>query len=131
VVRWRAVHALGAWPSSDNATLLFEAIDRDEYAWVQYGAMRSVVEMAALTTESGLRTEILNGLRDRVEQIPPEPLSQLAWSSIYDGADAAFVNGVRPILYAALDIQRTETDRERWQVRIDRFEAFWDLQPTS
>jgi nucleoside phosphorylase len=130
-VRWRAVHALGAWPSAANATLLFDAIDHDAYSWVKYGAVRSVIENAARTIDQTLRDSILARLRDRVGQIPPEPLSQLAWSTMYDGADTSFANAVRPILHAALEAQRTATDQERWQVRIDRFEAYWNPQPTS
>ena len=129
--RWRAVHALGAWPSADNAALLLRAIDCDEYSWVKYGAARSAVEMAARTRDQDLRMQIFSGLQERVRTIASEPLSQLASSAIFDGADLAFVDAVRPVLHAALEAQRTETDRERWKVRIARFEEYWTSQLTS
>jgi hypothetical protein len=46
-VRWRAVHVLGAFPSTHNARLLVEVFDRDSHQWVKYGAIRSLMELAA------------------------------------------------------------------------------------
>lgn len=126
--RWRVVHALGAWPEAASAALLLDAVDHDEHDWVKYGAVRSLMEMAARTSDAALRATILDGLRARIGHIPREPLSQLAWAARYAGADAGFAAAVRPLLHAALDAQGTETDRERWQVRIQRFEDYWSLQ---
>lgn len=46
VIRWRAAHVLGAFPSRENVGSLAAAL-ADESASVRYGAVRSLVEMAA------------------------------------------------------------------------------------
>ena len=63
-VRWRSVHALGVDPSSDTVSILFQALDFDDSAWVRYGSIRSLVEIALST--SALRALILDGLAHRV-----------------------------------------------------------------
>jgi hypothetical protein len=47
-VRWRAVHALGAWPTNEVIEVLLDRVrDPNEVLWVRYGALRSVLEAAA------------------------------------------------------------------------------------
>lgn len=65
-VRWRAAHALGAHPSAQSVDALFGALS-DEYHWVRYGAIRSIVECAA--RDAALRTPIFERLRRQVRQI--------------------------------------------------------------
>lgn len=45
VVRWRAVHALGAHPSLDTVDALTSRL-LDELYWVRYGAIRAMIECA-------------------------------------------------------------------------------------
>lgn len=56
-LRWRIVHTLGAFPTSKNISLLFSALYDDQYEWVRYGALRSLIECAYL---SGHRELIIN-----------------------------------------------------------------------
>jgi hypothetical protein len=51
IARWRVVHVLGAHPSSDSADLLFDRLQFDDYIWVRYGALRSIIEQAATVNE--------------------------------------------------------------------------------
>jgi len=51
VVRWRAAHALGAFPSKANATTLLTATEDDDRS-VRYGAVRSVLELASKADSS-------------------------------------------------------------------------------
>ena len=88
-VRWRVVHALGAWPDEENAETLIGALG-DEYMWVCYGAVRSAVELAAITGDPGLRDWVISELAARASEIQPEPLSQIAYTSRYNGAEAGF-----------------------------------------
>ena len=46
-VRWRVAHALGSHPSSTNMNYLASLVTADPDGWVRYGAIRSLVEMAA------------------------------------------------------------------------------------
>src|SRR6185369_16186165 len=50
IVRWRAAHVLGAHPSEDNVTALLDALN-DPYHWVRYGAVRSLIELAARSSD--------------------------------------------------------------------------------
>lgn len=63
-VRWRSVHALGVVPTSETTSAVFEVLDHDESMWVRYGAIRSLMEIALLTSD--LRARILTGLAERV-----------------------------------------------------------------
>lgn len=67
-VRWRIVHALGAFPSRDNVAVLTRALDNDQDEWVKYGAVRSLMEMAALGDRE-LRWEILERIKNRLPTI--------------------------------------------------------------
>jgi hypothetical protein len=49
-VRWRAVHVLGAHPGSKSEQVLTRALTDDDYHWVKYGALRSLIEIAAAAT---------------------------------------------------------------------------------
>ncbi|NYF51077.1 HEAT repeat domain-containing protein [Tunturiibacter gelidoferens] len=50
VVRWRAIHTLGAFPSHENLTALADAI-RDKDLLVRYGGIRSCFESASQASE--------------------------------------------------------------------------------
>lgn len=67
-VRWRIVHTLGAFPSEQNVNVLLESLDRDSDDWVKYGAVRSLMEMAALSDHK-LRWEVLAGVKNRLDSI--------------------------------------------------------------
>ncbi|MGC1852309.1 MAG: hypothetical protein WA687_07715 [Solirubrobacterales bacterium] len=122
--RWRVVHALGAWPDHENGEILRRALD-DEYMWVIYGAVRSLTEMAAISQDIELRDEIVAGLDARLGDLPPEPLSQIAYTSRYGGADHDYADAIRPLLGRILAAQSNESERRLWSARIERFEEFW------
>ena len=121
-IRWRAVHALGAWPSAENAALLIAAM-ADEHMWCSYGATRSAVEMAARTGEEGLRNWIIEQLMEKWQELEPEPLSQLAWASRYRDVDAGWPASIRPLIVAVRDTQEEE-ERDRWDRRLRIFDEY-------
>ena len=121
-IRWRIVHTLGAWPSQDNAQLLLEALG-DEHVWCRYGAVRSLVEMAARTTDPNLRQRILSSLSERWRRLDSEPLSQLAWASRYETADAEWPAAIQPLIEEVRDAQQGE-ERERWERRFENFRRY-------
>jgi hypothetical protein len=67
-VRWRIVHVLGAFPNPNNIAVLTQALDSDPDEWVKYGAVRSLMEMAALGNRE-LRWRILEAIKDRLPTI--------------------------------------------------------------
>jgi hypothetical protein len=68
VVRWRAVHVLGAFPSEESSSVAFKLLDDDPDAWVRYGAIRSLVEMSAWADPS-VRSTIVSGVVKRSGKI--------------------------------------------------------------
>lgn len=65
VVRWRAVHALGAVSTPEAVAALFNSLDAENNStWVRYGSIRSLAEIAL--TSDKLREPILTGLARRV-----------------------------------------------------------------
>ncbi|MBD5657275.1 MAG: HEAT repeat domain-containing protein [Candidatus Eremiobacteraeota bacterium] len=69
--RWRAIHALGAFPSEATVSTLFRALDEtgDEASDIRYGAIRSLVENAVLDRSDVLRKHISNELIARVDTL--------------------------------------------------------------
>lgn len=122
-VRWRIVHAVGRWPSPANVELLQRTLDEDRDLWVRYGAVRSLMELAALSSD-GLRGAILDDLTGRVTTLDRLPMTQIAWSASYHAAHDGWVDAVRPLLLAAHAAQESSTERELWKGRLDRFERF-------
>ncbi|WP_327125450.1 HEAT repeat domain-containing protein [Streptomyces sp. NBC_01727] len=58
-VRWRAAHAIGAFPSREVVEDLIATFLRDKDMWVQYGVVRSLIEAAA-SGGSELRHEVFS-----------------------------------------------------------------------
>lgn len=70
--RWQAAHALGAHPAVSAIETLMVRLDQDPDEWVRYGAVRSLIEIAA--RHHALRPEILESLRLRLEELRHHPL---------------------------------------------------------
>lgn len=72
-VRWRAAHMLGAVPSPDVIEILMDtARAAGEDLWVRYGAIRSLIEIAAVA-DSTSRQQIFNGLAQMAGDINDTP----------------------------------------------------------
>ncbi|MDQ7906846.1 hypothetical protein RB614_20230 [Phytohabitans sp. ZYX-F-186] len=128
-IRWRAVHAVGRNPSSDNARMLLSAIDGDSYSWVKYGAVRSLLEMAAISEEAD-SLKFLSEVGARLSKLPQEALAQVAWATRYEGTTAGWASRALPLLEAAYELQETDKEREQWQNRMEAFKA-WAARETS
>ncbi|WP_024286705.1 hypothetical protein [Cellulomonas sp. KRMCY2] len=75
VVRWRAVHVLGASGDPDVRESLFAVLDRaDGSKWVRYGALRSLLEIAS-RSEDWVMAEVLARLGEpaRAREIASTP----------------------------------------------------------
>ena len=71
VIRWRAAHSLGAFPSKGNARALIKQVS--DGAWdVRYGAVRSLMELASRADEE-LRREVFQSLALNFRQIDEHP----------------------------------------------------------
>jgi hypothetical protein len=67
-VRWRVVHVLGAYPTDENADALLERFTTEPPNWVRYGAIRALVEIAALGTTT-LRDHVFQELERYITRI--------------------------------------------------------------
>lgn len=74
-IRWRIVHVLGKGARMEVVAELLECL-ADEYDWVKYGAVRSLVEISWLRPE--LRELVLRTLEDRVHGLPTTCRFELA-----------------------------------------------------
>ncbi len=124
-VRWRVVHAVAERRSSASVDLLFESLDRDPYMWVQYGAVRGLVEAAA-SDATAARSRIVAQLRSRLGVLQNEPATQLYWAAQHAGADAGWPEAIRPLLREAVDYAGTVTERARRQRKLNEFDIWVD-----
>jgi hypothetical protein len=60
VIRWRVVHALGAFPTSENVRALAGIFCDPTLGWDRYGAVRSLVEIASRDQRGQIREEVFD-----------------------------------------------------------------------
>lgn len=71
-VRWRAAHALGRRPDPSVVDSLFAVLSDDPYSWARYGALRSLIELAA-DAEAALRGSVLDRLAGLADLLASRP----------------------------------------------------------
>lgn len=124
-IRWRVVHALGAFDTEQNAKLLSSALNKDTYHWTRYGAARSLVEIAAKTKDDSLCTFVIEELKKCMKQLPPRILEEVGRAAFYDSAQTCWPGKITPLLETALETQQAEADRERWRETVDELKEFF------
>lgn len=118
-VRWRIVHLLGAFPSTDTSRLLIRAVSEDNDRWVQYGAIRSLVEQAALTCPS-FRNELMETLGDLLPSLPENTprrstvLTAFERAIILRQAPPDWVRAVTGVLSSLSDHATSTDEVDRW-----------------
>ena len=116
-VRWRVAHVLGAFPSQANFRLLrtFLADDADE--WVRYGAIRSLVEMAA-RAQNDLRQSIFGFLAKNVRLLRSRPrvLDEFARAVVVrpEVAPHGWTAAVELVIDRLLDHSANVSELDRW-----------------
>lgn len=121
-VRWRAVHILGAFPTKHNEAVLLKRLEKDQYEWVQYGALRSLMEMAA--SSPVLRSEILETLSRKADLLANRNLlrgefSRAVFANIEIEEFESWKSGLGRIVRALADRAQDERDLEQW-ARLSR-----------
>jgi HEAT repeats len=111
--RWRAAHALGAHPSPENAAALLGALD-DGYRWVRYGAIRSVVELAARASKP-IRMEVFKGLEEALPRVDDPGVRQEFVRAVFvRHAPDDWVTQVGRVVEAMWGAAKTVEEQERW-----------------
>lgn len=114
-VRWRAVHVLGAADDDESPEVLLDAASSDVDLWVQYGAVRSLIEIAAAVPQQ--RVPIFERLAKMAERIVSVPrLASEVERCLFvrepprDWAEAAGV-----LVEQLWAIAPTVADQDRWR----------------
>jgi hypothetical protein len=118
VVRWRAVHTLGAFPSRSNARALLDVLETDEYRWARYGAIRSLVELAA-RGDASLRQWVLGALVDKANEIVnDDPIVRELQNAVLinpERAPKGWMNLVIDMLGKIRGKEHSDEKRDRWE----------------
>jgi hypothetical protein len=101
-LRWRIVHVLGAYDRIENVEFLRKVVREETYPWVQYGAIRALVEIASASDT--LQKEILDALASFVEGyagdnwVRRQIFEEIIETSFINGSAPGWMEGVTPLL---------------------------------
>lgn len=119
-IRWRAIHAMGATRSLTGVELLLDAAANDPYLWARYGAIRSLMEIAARDTE--LRVAVIDGLRPLLSRFDARERTQLVRSARQQATSDGWCPEVRPLLNDVPQDDLTERERANLRLLLHEFE---------
>ena len=116
-VRCRSVHVLGAFPSRVNQDALLGRLREDQDGWVRYGALRSVMEMAARSVS--LRQDVFKALAEQVDLLKSDKLlraefSRAANAEVEQVGTESWIAGIGSIIRRFADRSEDERDLEQW-----------------
>jgi hypothetical protein len=129
VVRWRAVHVLGAWPSSESASTVQGCLLDDSDRWVRYGATRSLVDIAAQSEP--LRQEILPWLTGHLSDFPQptdQIITELERSLVRQPMPAGWIDSVSELVTELFVRAGDDRERDRWRYLAARLRRAADQQ---
>jgi hypothetical protein len=115
VIRWRAIHVLGAIPSVDSIQSLKSRL-QDSDKWVRYGAVRSIVEIAARTPELSLRDIALSALHELLQQGRPDEsvIRELSRALDVVHQPDGWAYAVAPIIQQLIGLSETRVEQDKW-----------------
>ncbi|MCX4557855.1 hypothetical protein OHA02_16795 [Streptomyces phaeochromogenes] len=121
VERWRAVHVLGFHPSPATEAMV-EILLMDADGWVRYGAVRALVEIAAKTADSQLRTRIIKRF---IESLAEEKLDEKMLHELFRVLDVypqptGWPETVAPLVQQLASTSINSMEHERWSTLMAR-----------
>lgn len=133
-IRSRVVHALGGTNTKVVADLLFEALSQDHYMWARIGAARSLVEIAALTTDAELCRSVIDtliGIETNTESkiLELKTLREMGASVFYRDAHDGCEQAVTPLITRVRDLQQSEPEKVWWSNLLTEFTAYCQKPP--
>lgn len=116
-VRWRATHVLGAFPKKENQDTLLDRLLNDQDEWVRYGALRSLMEMAARS--SILRSDILETLANKADTLITskrliDEFSRAARARVDKEGIDSWMRGLGRVFRALILRAKDPRELERW-----------------
>ena len=124
-IRWRIIHSVAVAEEERVLDLLLSALDDDPYAWVRWGAARSITEFAARATCEYVTARVIDELTLRVSSLPESTWQEIAWVSRYRGASAHFPKMMEGLLQGLEAHLGSESARARWSQWVGSFKEFW------
>lgn len=120
-VRWRIVHALGHASADDGVEFLVHVLDSSSDRWVLYGAVRSLLEVAAQYPES--RDAVMSALARNLNRLDGEPATQLTWSSQNSvlGDKPDWIRRMIPLIDDAAARPMSAEESVKWEHRRQHF----------
>src|ERR1700722_15664283 len=116
-VLWRIAHVLGRYPGKENFDVLIRLFDAK--AWVRYGALRSLMEMAAVTTDSKFRGQIFTAVETRASDLLQDERSLEEFRRAVfirpDRAPVDLASRVIVVITALYKMAETEQQAVSWQ----------------
>lgn len=114
-VRWRAAHTLGSDRSDEAVQGLLDVLDRDDWHWARYGAVRALVEIAA--SDDTRRAYVLSALKDRLETLQEEELVFRELQSALQLRDPpiGWATAVAPLIEQLFVRAETVPDQDHWR----------------
>ncbi|MBI2738492.1 MAG: HEAT repeat domain-containing protein [Rhodospirillales bacterium] len=131
-VRWRVAHILGAQPTRQALETLLCLIDEDRDGDVRYGATRSLIELATISTDQ-LRRDVAEAVRQRAavfsenDRVARELRASLLVA--HDLAPQGWMVFVRDCVRALFSQSEKRADRDLWRGCLNTAEALY--QPPS
>jgi nucleoside phosphorylase len=133
-VRWRVVHVLGAYPDMSNVSFLLQALTQDPYHWVQYGAARALIEIAANSSEE-IGGVVLSALGDFIETndfgniwIRQNILREIIEVAFIRKPNPNWKEKVRPFLSRIVLSEFDPTQQTMLKHRVDEFDSYDENQ---
>jgi hypothetical protein len=119
--RWRIVHVLGSFPSIPNLAVLSNLLAKDPDDYVRYGAVRSIVEMAARGDES-LRDAAAAALEQNADSIASDTKVKdelkRALRLRRDSAPHGWLNTIKRACQAVYQADDSLAGRDEWREYI-------------
>lgn len=117
-VQWRAVHVLGAFPNERNLETLLGRLEARD-TWVRFGAIRSLVEIAARAGEPQFRQKVFAALEERVQSISEDRRVVKELQSALFVAPARvppdWLNTIEGLVESLHVLAETPEERDRWR----------------
>lgn len=128
-VRWRVAHTLGAFPSAANRDALLQALDHDAYDWVRYGALRSLIELAARSADADLCHSVFAALLSRTTALRGDKrtLDEFERAVFVRNMPSYWADDAQPILQELWRTAVTLPEQEHWQLIGLRLRQLDDL----
>lgn len=130
-VRSRVVHALGATDTQSAVDLLFAALKDDTYVWSQIGAARSLIEIAALTTNDTLRQMVVDTLKQLLQLfyekdnriVELKTLHEIGQSAFYRNAPGNWEQVMTPLIELMRGLQQG-AEKDWWSTLLAQFKDY-------